>query len=212
MVKPLLLVGMIGIHLHLLPERMELTPGNDRHNRLCDGMQQLDECVCTHAHAHLCLCLSCWSMSVLYPCIHVCNSACHTGQRVAVQDKGLSSGGRVQPPHSFCHWPEAPEQPLWLFLTVCVCVCVLCVCVPQRAPVWGRMQLGAKWPAVNYDLLINLGKGSHRVRECGKYASTTDVTRLDLSALPVCCIWVTTWNLEGKQERQEGKTLQTQKE
>lgn len=197
MVKPLLLVGMIGIHLHLLPERMELTPGNVRHNRLCDGMQQLDECVCTRAGVFMSFLLKyeCVQRGVLYPCVHVCNSACHTGQRVAVQDKGLSSGGECSPLTPSVTGPKHRNSPFGCFW-LCVCVCVLyCVCVPQRAPARGRMQLGAKWPAVNYDILINLGKGSHRVRECGKYASTSDVTRLDLSALPVCCIWVTTWNL-----------------
>lgn len=135
MVKPLLLVGMIGIHLHLLPERMELTPGNDRYNRLCDGMQQLDECVSTRTRA--CVCLSfllkyeCVWRGVLHPCIHVCNSACHTGQRVAEQDKGLWSGGECSPLTPSVTGPKHRNSPFgWFWL--CVYVCVYCACASLR--------------------------------------------------------------------------------
>lgn len=46
-------------------------------------------------------------------------------------------------------------------LAVCVC---MRACLSEGSCVWW-IQPGARWPAVNYGLLINLGKGTHRARE-----------------------------------------------
>lgn len=58
---------------------------------------------------------------------------------------------------------------------------------------------------MNYELLINLGKGAHRLREreserkerereYDKCPSIFDVTGLYLSEPLVCCIWMTNWH------------------
>lgn len=146
MVKPLLLVGMIGIHLHLLPERMELTPGNVRHNRLCDGTQQLDECVRTRACSRVCLCLSRWSMSVSEEVSFIHVSMCATVH--VTLGRGWPCRIKV------CHRGESAAPSLLLSLArstgtaplavwVCVCVCaslrgllceVGCSLVPSDPP------------------------------------------------------------------------------
>lgn len=86
--------------------------------------------VCVRARACLCVFMTfllkyeCVWRGVLYPCIHVCSSACHTGQRVAVQEKGLSSGGECSPLTPSVTGPKHRNSPFggfWLCVYVCVC-------------------------------------------------------------------------------------------
>lgn len=107
-------------------------------------------------------------------CVCVC---VYVVRWVAMQDKGLSAGERAAPSLLLSLAWSTGTSP-W----VCVCESV-----GLRVPVWGWIQPGARWPAVNYELLINLGKGTDRLweRVCDKCPSIFDVTGLNLSALLV---------------------------
>ena len=94
-------------------------------------------------------------------CVRECPrvSVCaHVRRRVTTQDKGLTAGGECSPLTPSVTGLKHRNVP-----SGCVCVC-MCMCLSEGSCVWW-IQPSARWPAVNYELLINLGKGTHRARE-----------------------------------------------
>ena len=109
---------------------------NVRHNRLCGVMQQLDECVCVSISCkYVCVCLR-----GVYPCVW--------------EGMYMSGRGWLHTMKVCHHWSAALARGTGTSPPA------VCGCVSLRAPVWGWIQPGARWPTVNRKPLINLGEGT----------------------------------------------------